>query len=329
MDAIDIRQYLLGQLPDDRQARVEEEFMVDDGIYTDLLVEEDEIIDDYLRGGLNPAERDSFERYFLAAPERRQKLAIARSFHAYIDARRKEPVDRRESAAEPWWRKWFGGGSSNFEMIAYAPLAATVIIAVIGGTWMYQRMEQARQSERVAQEQLLSLQQREMDLRKQVAQAESALTARNREAEARQSAMEQEIAQLKQQPSVARQAQTSIPVFAILPFSGRAAAKPAEVKVPSGATFIVLDLGLEEDDAVTYEAALLTDTGEEVRRWSRLTPDRIGDDRRLQIRVPTTNLRDGDYSLRLWGVVASGERSEAGRYDFTCKRLRAESEKRR
>lgn len=329
MDAIDIRQYLLGRLPDDRQTRVEEEFMIDDEIFTHLLVEEDEIIDDYLRGSLDSAERDSFEHYFLAAPERRRKLAFAQSFHAYIDAHSREPQDRQEPAAESWWRKWFGGDdASNVGFFPYAAVAVVALIGLLGGIRMFQQMERLKRSEQEAREQIASLQKREMDLQERIARMESELADQGKKAEARQlthADLERAVAQLKQLgpvPSSGQAApQPAIPVFALLPFTGRGVGGLPEVKFPADAKFILLDLGLEEDDALAYDAALLSNDGSEAQRWPRLMPDKVGDDRRLRVRVPTTILRNGEYVMRLQSIAASGNRAEAGRYAFKCERL--------
>jgi anti-sigma factor RsiW len=79
-----IRQYLLGQLPQEDSARLEERLLMDGGFYDELLIAEDELIDLYLRDKLSPTERQSFETHFLSAPERKQKLRFARALHKYV-----------------------------------------------------------------------------------------------------------------------------------------------------------------------------------------------------------------------------------------------------
>src|SRR5215470_6143486 len=82
-----IRQYLLGKL--DEQAEVEEklsECIFTNDKMTDIVDSvEDEIIEDYLDGSLDPADKNAVEKYFLQAPERKEKLRFMRllTFHFY------------------------------------------------------------------------------------------------------------------------------------------------------------------------------------------------------------------------------------------------------
>lgn len=69
--------YLLGQLSEQEQLRMEEEFFTNEETMAQLLVVEDDLIDDYARGTLSTAERERFERFFLASPQRQQRVAFA------------------------------------------------------------------------------------------------------------------------------------------------------------------------------------------------------------------------------------------------------------
>jgi hypothetical protein len=80
-----IREYLLGQSAPDDSTFVEEMLLTDDEFYQQLLIIEDELVDRYLAGLLTDPERESFENYFLAAPERREKLRFARNLKKYVN----------------------------------------------------------------------------------------------------------------------------------------------------------------------------------------------------------------------------------------------------
>ncbi|HEV2798885.1 MAG TPA: hypothetical protein VGW12_00210 [Pyrinomonadaceae bacterium] len=77
-----IREYLLGQLSDEEQERVEERLMTDQDFFEQAMMAETELIDDYLAGDL--AEAESFENYFLSAPQQRQRLRAATIFQRYV-----------------------------------------------------------------------------------------------------------------------------------------------------------------------------------------------------------------------------------------------------
>lgn len=79
-----VTRYLLGELAEDEQRRFEEEFMSGARTFEELLAAEDELVDRYVAGDLAGRERERFEDYFLATPERRRKLAFARTLHRYV-----------------------------------------------------------------------------------------------------------------------------------------------------------------------------------------------------------------------------------------------------
>src|SRR5262245_51626244 len=79
-----IRQYLLGALSEEGQAKVQDRLLCDREFFNRLVVEENELMDDYLRGALTEEREEKFKSYFLAAPERRQKLRFAKALKKRI-----------------------------------------------------------------------------------------------------------------------------------------------------------------------------------------------------------------------------------------------------
>jgi hypothetical protein len=78
--------YLLGELSEEDQARLEEVFLVDDGYYEQLLVAEDELRYDYAQGLLDPGRRQRFEKRFAVSPADREKLAFATALVSTLSA---------------------------------------------------------------------------------------------------------------------------------------------------------------------------------------------------------------------------------------------------
>jgi len=79
-----VRRYMLGQASDEESSALEERLMSDKAFYEELSVVEDELIDDFLAGALTADEREPFDNYFLASPERRRKLEFSRAFRKYV-----------------------------------------------------------------------------------------------------------------------------------------------------------------------------------------------------------------------------------------------------
>jgi hypothetical protein len=117
-----IRNYLLGQLAEDERTRLDERLLKDAEFETQLLAEEDDLIDDYLGGVLSMSDRDCFERVFLCFPERHQKLRFAKAFHLQVA---KHPfrasADTRVPRSYPTLLRW-------------SYVAATLVLAA-GAVW--------------------------------------------------------------------------------------------------------------------------------------------------------------------------------------------------
>ncbi len=97
-----IRQYLLGELSEEGQAKVQDRLLCDSEFFDRLVIEENELIDDYLRGALTEEREEKFKSYFLAAPERHHKLRFAKALKKRIsEIRPAEPLER--GCLEPLW----------------------------------------------------------------------------------------------------------------------------------------------------------------------------------------------------------------------------------
>ena len=145
-----LRQYLLGSLPQDDLPGLEGRLLTDEGLYEELLLEEAELIDDYVGGGLAADERPRFERHFLCTEERRRQLSFALALGRYASAQRSgepaaEEVEEAEGArgpARPRGPSWvervraFGGGGA---WGLRGALALGALALVFGALWVWTR----------------------------------------------------------------------------------------------------------------------------------------------------------------------------------------------
>ena len=74
-----IRKYLLGQLSESEKSELEEEYFVNNKVFQEIEMVEDDLIDDYLDQELDSEDRSSFEEFFLSSENRKEKLLFARS----------------------------------------------------------------------------------------------------------------------------------------------------------------------------------------------------------------------------------------------------------
>ena len=134
-----LRQYLLGSLPPEEIAALEERLLTDDVFYDELLMVEDELIDQYLSGEQSATERQSFEAHFAVAPERKQKVRFARALKRYLN-NTNEAEAQAVVIAEPSLSKTFsaadsGAGKRSFfsflpenPILTYSLAAAFVLV---------------------------------------------------------------------------------------------------------------------------------------------------------------------------------------------------------
>jgi hypothetical protein len=113
-----VRRYLLGFMSEAEESRVERAYLSSDEALEELRVHEDELIEDYLRGALEPGERAAFERLFLASPGRLERLVYLRALQDRAGEDGRAAAGRRP-AARPW-----GLAAASLGAVAVAGLLA-------------------------------------------------------------------------------------------------------------------------------------------------------------------------------------------------------------
>jgi hypothetical protein len=142
-----LRQYLLGVLPDERSAALEEEYFVREETLDRVWAAEDELIDDYLGERLTPDEREQFDQHYLASPVHRQRVAAARQLRAGTP---RQDVAHQVTPSRISLASFL---RSLFEqpLPLTAAFAALLLAIAIGGAWlvrsrMAQRVEPPTQT---------------------------------------------------------------------------------------------------------------------------------------------------------------------------------------
>ncbi len=103
-----LKQYLLGLLPEPAQTELELHLLADDDAYQQFLLAEDDLIEAYLHHELSVPERERFARIFLAHPARQQKFNFMRALMAQANAAPppETPQTEQQGALSIWARLW-------------------------------------------------------------------------------------------------------------------------------------------------------------------------------------------------------------------------------
>jgi hypothetical protein len=143
-----IREYLLGRLDEQKELedKLSDGILNNEAIITDIVDSiEDEIIEDYLEGTLNLADRDAVDKYFLQPPQRKKKLRSARLLKHYFETSRYSATKHENlvTPAIPWIAHFKTYG-------AFAALALLIISTLIYASGI--RRSHARLENELAEE---------------------------------------------------------------------------------------------------------------------------------------------------------------------------------
>jgi hypothetical protein len=86
----EVRRYLLGQLEEAEQERIELQLLTDPSFGEEFDTVVDELTDQYVKNELTDDERKRAEKYFLNTPVRQQKLEFAKELLGHAEAERGE-----------------------------------------------------------------------------------------------------------------------------------------------------------------------------------------------------------------------------------------------
>src|SRR4029450_11095687 len=294
-----IVRYLLGDLPEEEQARVEDRAFSDRQYLEEILSAEDDLIDQYVRGGFSDLVSRQFECRFLSSAGRQQKVEFARALaRVTSEAAATEEVIRPVIAAAP---------NSCFDTLASflrAPhplvrfsFAAAALIIAIGGSWligerMRLRAEVARlQVERGRQE---ASQQRVADER---ARSEDLAAQLRREGEQRERSdhLVRQLQRGQLQRESASPSQSTIISLTLFPGISRAGADRPQLVIPRAVPLAQLQIGIARGDEYTrFRAELRTRGGQEVLSQNSL---RAHTARAVILDLPASALDTGEYEL--------------------------------
>ncbi|HEX5602574.1 MAG TPA: hypothetical protein VFX63_08490 [Pyrinomonadaceae bacterium] len=98
-DKQEVRSYLLGVLDADRKTQLEEQILSAPETYEELLLVEEELIDQYVAGGLSEHERRQFETHFLITAERQKNLRFGQLLKRYVNSNPAAALPHVENSA--------------------------------------------------------------------------------------------------------------------------------------------------------------------------------------------------------------------------------------
>ena len=305
VDERQICQYLLGKLGLEEQQRFEEQLMTQESLFDELMVLEDELIDDYLKGTLSPVDRADFEKHFLATPERQQKLQFAQALRKHVAAAALQQSPAPLSRPS-FWQSFLAlvrAQSPSFRYGFQAALSAVIVAGLWMGatTWrLSTQVAQIRSQRSVSEE-------REQLVRQQLEEQRR----RSQELE-QQLALAQTQGQKLPETSLSRLVATLV----LAPGIVRSSGPSKRVTISSETHLVELKLELADHSYQSYRVVLQDQDFSEIWAVNKLEPERKGPNQLVVVPLPAKGLLQGDYLLKLSGATKTGDFDPLGNYSF-------------
>ena len=311
-----IVRYLLGELSEEEQAKIEEQYFVDDEYFEQLVAIEDDLIDSYVKGELSPLERERFEKHFLNSPQRRQRLEFAKTLMKVVaeTVRAEQPVRTMVyDKSRPWWQALF-----NF-LIAPNPafsFAVLLLGAVVGGSWLMIQTQELRTRLTAfdAEKQLFS--QRQQELQDQVAQQRDRSDQLANQLENERS----QRTQLEQKLNRLQSPQPAMDSFVFFADATRGAGEENRVVIKSGTDFVELKLVLENPNSKSYRATIQNADEEIIASQSILPARPTKSEKMITWRLSMAYFLEDEYLLTLEGMTDSGKFELVDSYKFSVQK---------
>ncbi len=294
-----LTRYLLGDLSEEEQVSLEEQFFANDDMYQQLTALEDELRYDYSQGGLTAVQRAQFEKRFLTTPGDRRRVELAKAVLA--KATESAKLNAALEPSRPWW--------ASFVQFFTTPvsLASTVAaVSALGAVLFFSQTVNLRQELNQVQSRGSADQ---IALNEQKSQGDS-LRRELQQERTRREQLEQGSA--SQKPASRR----FLVAFALAPGLLRDTDGPKRLRVPAGADEVRLQLDLKAPvPSPDLRASLQNLEGQEL--WSQ---DAKAAGSAVTLVLPARLLPPGDYMVDLKGRGATADGARSNEYYFTVVR---------
>lgn len=270
------RNYLLHELGEEEQDRLEERFLTDKEFGRLLAIAEADLIDDFVAGTLSESESERFRKHFLTTPARLEKLKFAMALDMYVA--RESPAQ-----AEP------GAVKKVLAFFRARPLEATLsvlgAVLILGaGLFLLLRLTDFRAL-------------RGDDLRQELVRVNSDGGADSVPL------------------SELRRGSASTPVLSLTTDPVREDAGPETVELTSGVSLIRLLLEATPRPYDHFRAVLQTAAGDDIATVENLKARNEDGAQFVVVNVPPGFFSRGDFQVRLFGLDG-GRAVDLGLYPF-------------
>ncbi|HEV7681756.1 MAG TPA: hypothetical protein VGO68_06515 [Pyrinomonadaceae bacterium] len=311
------RQYLLGVLPEDEVARLEESYFSDDALFEDIEIAEDELIDAYVRGQLSDRDRALFEKNVATSKRLSERVEVGKLLEEQTSAR--FAFSSASQAHVPWWSALFASLFNQGPALK-AAAAAGILVVVLGiAGLMVEWVRLRNEAQRVAAERS-ELERKQKDLEREITGLRSntnQLEAELQQTKAAKDQLSQELQSVKEQLGQSQQVRVpEIASIVLLSGLSRSPTDDPDLVVHPQQTVIKLELVLDFDEYSTYGVSIQSADGRELVSRKGRRPHGPASQRSMLIEFSPRVLPEGTYVVKVSGLTSSGNYEPVSGYRF-------------
>ena len=317
-----IARYLLGELSEEQQVEIEDRAFEDQNYLASITAVENDLIDEYVRNELSGAERQRFEKRFLASAERRKRVEFARALAGVVS---EQAVPKKITVQETRSWSWmdsvyaFINGLTPAAKMAFVSAVPLLLIGV-----GYLSIETLRLRRELTE--LSAQNQSQQNSQQQALEVER---HRNQELNAQLNQEKQQREQTDESLRELSEAGDAVnpaprPVIAsltLLPGLSRGGDNKPSLVLPEDARLVRLQIGIDpEEQYKSFAVELRTVAGRGVWNRENLAARNRRGTRAVGLTLPATVLKSGEYELRLRGLTEGGASEDVGFYYFNVRK---------
>lgn len=340
-----IRRFLFGEMQEEERFEFEERFILDEALFDEVKVVEDELIEKYVREWMDPAERSKFEKKFLTTSKRRERVEFSRQMISRIEEQKEAVAVKKTLVTASDETIW-----NELAAIFLTPKTAmagalTLVIAVFGGWVLYRNLSDKQQvvknengenptdtstptpqdtretipdndqndevNENIEKPQDVGNQ---SENQKSSSKEKRQVKQKNNSKPKKPKVKEKKTPVPVKTPPIKKKART--PFLALFSGTLRSGGKNKVLTLPKEAKGATLQLNLDGVDYKIYSAQVTNADGNVVYQRGKLKARKS----KITFNVPAKNLKNGDYIVKLNGKNDSGENESVADFQFRVKR---------
>jgi hypothetical protein len=335
-----IRKFLFDEMSEEERFDFEERFITDADLFEEIKVIEDELIEKYVRGWMDSAERSKFKQHFLTTKKRRERVEFSRRMINTVQEKKEltAPViiNETESSEESIWHKL----AALFIAPRFVMAGGLALIVAVLGSWILYQNFGGNKTELVKKETptptTISMPTDSPDKLPQNNQDDEINTNQNTQTNLEDNSLQQtdnsnkDINSIPKKTSTPKNSKRNIkktpvpkktpptqktapnPILAVFAGTVRSGGKNNVLNLPKNARAAILQLNLESIDYKIYQAQLTDQDGNVIFQRGNLKARKS----KINFNIPAKHLKKGDYIIKLYGKNDAGENESVADFQF-------------